>query len=44
VYAFSQAVIYAMYAGAFRFGAYLIESRDMEAVDVYRQVDLDVES
>jgi hypothetical protein len=31
-----------MYAGAFHFGAYLIESGDMEAVDVYRQVNLDV--
>jgi hypothetical protein len=42
VYAFSQAVVYAMYAGAFRFGAYLIETGDMKAVDVYRQVNLDV--
>jgi hypothetical protein len=31
-----------MYAGAFRFGAYLIEIGDMEAVDVYRQVHLNV--
>jgi hypothetical protein len=31
-----------MYAGAFRFGAYLIETGDMEAVDVYRQVHLDI--
>lgn len=36
VFSFSQAVIYAMYAGAFRFGAYLIETGEMEAVDVYR--------
>jgi hypothetical protein len=43
VFSFSQAVIYAMYAGAFRFGAYLIETGDMEAVDVYRQVRLYVE-
>jgi hypothetical protein len=42
VFAFSQAVIYAMYAGAFYFGAYLIEIGDMEAADVYRQVNLDV--
>lgn len=43
VFSFSQAVIYAMYAGAFRFGAYLIETGDMEAIDVYRQVHLNVE-
>jgi hypothetical protein len=43
VFSFSQAVIYAMYAGAFRFGAYLIEIGDMEAIDVYRQVHLNVE-
>jgi hypothetical protein len=36
IFSFSQAVIYAMYAGAFRFGAYLIEIGDMEAVDLYR--------
>jgi hypothetical protein len=43
VFSFSQAVIYAMYAGAFRFGAYLIEVGDMEAIDVYRQVHLEIE-
>jgi hypothetical protein len=32
-----------MYAGAFRFGAYLIEIGDMEAIDVYRQVHLEIE-
>jgi hypothetical protein len=42
VFAFCQAVVYAMYAGAFHFGAYLIEIGDMEAVNVYRQVHLDV--
>lgn len=38
MFAFCQAVTYAMYAGAFYFGAYLIEIGDMEPVDVYRQV------
>ena len=38
VFAFCQAVTYAMYAGALHFGACLIEIGDMEAVDVYRQV------
>jgi ABC-type multidrug transport system fused ATPase/permease subunit len=36
VFAFSQAVTYAMYAGAFHFGAYLIENGDMVAIDLYR--------
>ncbi|XP_046678663.1 ATP-dependent translocase ABCB1-like isoform X2 [Homalodisca vitripennis] len=36
IYALSQAVIYIMYAGAFRFGAYLIEIGDMTPSDVYR--------
>ncbi|XP_026274262.1 ATP-dependent translocase ABCB1-like isoform X2 [Frankliniella occidentalis] len=36
VFALSQAVIYMMYAGAFRFGAYLIEVGDMAPTDVYR--------
>ncbi|XP_034242655.1 ATP-dependent translocase ABCB1-like isoform X2 [Thrips palmi] len=36
VFALSQAVIYMMYAGAFRFGAYLIEIGDMAPTDVYR--------
>lgn len=36
VFAVSQAVIYMMYAGAFRFGAYLIEIGDMAPTDVYR--------
>lgn len=38
VFAFSQAVIYLMYAGAFRFGAYLIGIGDMSPTDVYRWV------
>jgi hypothetical protein len=42
IFSFSQAVIYAMYAGAFCFGGYLIEIGDMEAIDVYRQVHLNV--
>ncbi|KAJ9596539.1 hypothetical protein L9F63_012438, partial [Diploptera punctata] len=33
---FCQAVIYAMYAGAFRCGAYLVENQEMEVVDVFR--------
>lgn len=36
VFGFSQAVIFIMYAGAFRFGAYLIEIGDLTASDVYR--------
>ncbi|XP_065339675.1 ATP-dependent translocase ABCB1-like isoform X2 [Cloeon dipterum] len=36
VFSFSQAVIYLMYAGAFRYGAYLIEIGDMIPTDVYR--------
>ncbi|XP_046390861.1 ATP-dependent translocase ABCB1-like isoform X2 [Ischnura elegans] len=36
VYAFSQGVIFMMYAAAFRFGAYLIEIEEMEPTDVYR--------
>lgn len=35
-YALSQAVIYIMYAAAFRFGAYLVEIGDMTPTDVYR--------
>jgi len=35
-FAFSEAVIFAIYAGAFRYGAYLIQVESMEAVDVYR--------
>jgi len=34
--------MYAMYAGAFHVGGYLIEIGNMEAVNVYRQVNLDV--
>nr|CAD7402029.1 unnamed protein product [Timema poppensis] len=36
VYSVSQAVIYMMYAGAFRFAAYLIENGDMDTTNVYR--------
>lgn len=36
VYAVSQAVVYAMYSIAFRYGAYLVETGDMSATDIYR--------
>lgn len=36
VFSLSQVVVYLMYAGAFRFGAYLIETGDMTATDVYK--------
>lgn len=36
VFGFSQAVIFMMYAGAFRFGAYLIDINEMTATEVYR--------
>ncbi|XP_075237871.1 ATP-dependent translocase ABCB1-like [Lycorma delicatula] len=36
VFSFSQAIIFVMYAAAFRFGAYLIEHGDMTPTDVYR--------
>nr|CAD7571377.1 unnamed protein product [Timema californicum] len=35
VYSVSQAVIYMMYAGAFRFAAYLIENGDMDTTNKY---------
>jgi hypothetical protein len=34
--AFSEAVIFLIYAGAFRYGAYLIEIDVMKAESVYR--------
>uniref|UniRef100_A0A1B6CUX9 ABC-type xenobiotic transporter n=1 Tax=Clastoptera arizonana TaxID=38151 RepID=A0A1B6CUX9_9HEMI len=36
VFSLSQVVVYLMYAGAFRFGAYLIEIGDMTATDVFK--------
>lgn len=38
IFALSQAVVYVMYAAAFRFGAYLIQVGDMSSTDVYRSV------
>lgn len=38
MYAVSQAVIYAIYSVAFRYGAYLVEIGDMSATDVYRYI------
>jgi len=36
MYAISQAVIYGMYSVSFRYGAYLVETGDMSATDIYR--------
>lgn len=36
MYAVSQAVIYGMYSVSFRYGAYLVETGDMSATDIYR--------
>lgn len=36
VFALTQALVYGMYAAAFRLGAYLIEIGDMTSIDVYR--------
>lgn len=38
VYAFSQGVIFIIYAGAFRLGAYLVAIEDMTPTDVYRSL------
>jgi ABC-type bacteriocin/lantibiotic exporter with double-glycine peptidase domain len=35
-FGFSQAVIFFLYAGAFRFGYYLVTTKDMEFTDVFR--------
>lgn len=36
MYGISQAVIYAIYAIAFRYGAYLVEIGDITAANMYR--------
>ena len=36
VFGVSQAVVYVMYAAAFRFGAYLIANDEMNPTQVYR--------
>jgi hypothetical protein len=36
MFALAQTVVYMMYAGAFRFGAYLIEKGEMVPSEVYR--------
>lgn len=36
MYAVSQSVIYGMYSAAFKYGAYLVETGDMSATDIYR--------
>ncbi|CAL1269177.1 unnamed protein product [Larinioides sclopetarius] len=35
-YAFSQAIMFFIYAASFRMGAYLLSQNEMEAVDIYR--------
>ena len=35
-YAFSQSIFFFIYAISFRFGAYLVEIKDMTPVDVYQ--------